>query len=53
MLHDDISSLPEDFIILCCGDYNARTNTLPDFTDPVNGSEGLLADLLSHEIKFS
>ena len=53
MLHNDISSLPEDCEILCCGDYNARTNTLPDFTDQVDGSEGLLADLLPHNIKTS
>ena len=52
-LHNDISSLPEDCAILCCGDYNARTNTLPDFTDPVHGSDGLLADLLPHNIKTS
>ena len=43
MLHNEISSLPED--CLCCGDYNARTNTLPDFTDPADGSEGLLDDI--------
>ena len=52
-LHNDISNLTKDCEIICCGDYNERTNTLPDFTDPVDGSDGLLADLLPPNIKTS
>ena len=52
MLYNDVSSLPDDCEILCCEDYNARTNNLLDFTDPVDGSDGSLGNLLPSNSKI-
>ena len=43
ILRDDICGFPPQFDYLLCGDYNARTNTLPDYLDEyLCGNDGNL-----------
>ena len=47
LLQTDIANVPAGSEILICGDFNARTNILADFTDnSVPGNDGDLLDLL-------
>ena len=47
ILLEDIAQLPDPCQILACGDYNARTNVLPDYdVDDMYGSSGGLEDVL-------
>ena len=47
ILLEDIAQLPDPCQILACGDYNARTNELPDNdVDDMYGSSGGLEDVL-------
>ena len=47
ILQDDIAQLPDRCQFLICGDYNARTNVLPDCDiDDMFGGSGGLEDVL-------
>ena len=47
ILLEDIAQLPDPCQILACGDYNARTNVLPDYDVDMYGGSGGLEDVLS------
>ena len=51
LLYEDVAHIPSHANVLLCGDYNAHTNTLPDY-DIENrvGSDGNLVNLLPEDV---
>ena len=51
LLYEDVAHIPSYANVLLCGDYNAHTNTLPDY-DIENrvGSDGNLVNLLPEDV---